>query len=45
MLFQYRPTWTNIETTSGQILVFAGRAVGVLKRVGRLCLVGTGCDH
>ena len=34
--------WTNIETTLGQVLVFAGRAVGVLKRAGRLCMVATG---
>ena len=41
--------WTNIETKLGQVLVFAGRAVSVLKRAGRLCLVGTGygviCVH
>ena len=34
--------WTNSETKLGQVLVFAGRAVGVLKLAGRLCLVGTG---
>ena len=33
----------NIETTVGQVLVFAGRAVRILIHACRLCLVGTGC--
>ena len=35
--------WTNIETTLGQVFVFAGRAVRILIHACRLCLVGTGC--
>ena len=47
MLFQYCPPprqrrWTNIEATSGQVLVFAGRTVGIWIHACRLCLVGTG---
>ena len=35
-----QPRWTNIETTSGQVLVFAGRTVGIWIHACRLCLVG-----
>ena len=35
--------WTNIETTSGQVFMFARRAVRIMIHAYRLCLVGTGC--
>ena len=33
--------WTNIETTLGQVFMFAGRAVRILIHACRLCLAGT----
>ena len=42
MLAHRQWRWTNIETTLGQIFVFAGRAVRILIHACRLCLVGTG---
>ena len=45
MLLHYWPhrqrRWTNIETTSGQVFAFAGRAVRIL--IHACSLVGTGC--
>ena len=42
MLFHYWPTANDIETTLGQVFVFAGRAVRIMIHACRLCLVGTG---